>query len=107
MTIYRGTAYPSRIRGNAFIGDVGGNLVHRKRLEPDGAIYRAVRTEPGREFLASPDNWFRPVNFTNTPWGTLLMLDMYRETIEHPLSIPGADQAASGPGERQGSGPAL
>src|SRR6185369_10374798 len=36
----------------------------------------------------STDNWFRPVNFANTPSGTLLILDMYRETIEHPLSIP-------------------
>ncbi len=40
------------------------------------------------EFLASTDNWFRPVNFANTPEGTLLILDMYRETIEHPFSIP-------------------
>ena len=28
------------------------------------------------------------MNFANTPDGTLLILDMYRETIEHPLSIP-------------------
>src|SRR5262249_8395882 len=28
------------------------------------------------------------VNFANTPDGTLLVLDMYRETIEHPASIP-------------------
>lgn len=88
VTIYRGTAFPDEYRGNAFIGDVGGNLVHRKRLEPDGAIEKAVRADEGVEFLASTDNWFRPVNFENTPWGTLLILDMYRETIEHPWSIP-------------------
>ncbi len=28
------------------------------------------------------------MNFANTPDGTLLILDMYRETIEHPESIP-------------------
>src|SRR5262249_55082676 len=44
--------------------------------------------DAGVEFLASTDNWFRPVNFANTPDGSLLILDMYRETIEHPLSIP-------------------
>jgi putative membrane-bound dehydrogenase-like protein len=88
ITIYRGSAYPESYRGDLFVGDVGGNLVHRKRLQIDGAAYRAVRADEGTEFLASTDNWFRPVNFANTPDGTLLILDMYRETIEHPWSIP-------------------
>ncbi|WP_165226617.1 PVC-type heme-binding CxxCH protein [Aquisphaera insulae] len=88
VTIYRGTAYPEEYRGNAFVGDVGGNLVHRKTLKPAGPIYRADRADQGVEFLASTDNWFRPVNFANTPDGTLLIIDMYRETIEHPRSIP-------------------
>jgi putative heme-binding domain-containing protein len=88
LTIYRGTAYPPEYRGNAFIGDVGGNLVHRKTLSPQGAHYLATRADQNVEFLASTDNWFRPVNFANTPDGTLLILDMYRETIEHPWSIP-------------------
>ena len=88
VTIYRGTSYGPEYLGNAFIGDVGGNLVHRKSMAVDGSIYEATRAEPGVEFAASTDNWFRPVNFRNTPDGTLLVLDMYRETIEHPASIP-------------------
>jgi len=88
ITIYRGSAYSAEYRGNVFVGDVGGNLVHRKFLTVEGAVYRATRADAGTEFLASTDNWFRPVNFANTPNGTLLILDMYRETIEHPLSIP-------------------
>jgi putative membrane-bound dehydrogenase-like protein len=88
ITIYRGNAFPETYRGNAFIGDVGGNLVHRKSLSRHSAHFEAKRTESNHEFLASTDNWFRPVNFANTPGGTLLILDMYRETIEHPLSIP-------------------
>ncbi len=88
ITIYRGSAYPEAYRGNAFVGDVGGNLVHRKTLAVQGATYLAARADPNVEFLASTDNWFRPVNFANTPDGTLLILDMYRETIEHPWSIP-------------------
>jgi putative membrane-bound dehydrogenase-like protein len=88
VTIYRGSAYPAEYCGNAFIGDVGGNLVHRKTLSQNGVEYRAARADAGVEFLASSDNWFRPVNFANTPNGTLLILDMYRETIEHPFSIP-------------------
>jgi putative membrane-bound dehydrogenase-like protein len=88
ITIYRGDAFPPDYLGNAFIGDVGGNLVHRKILTESGSAFRARRADAGVEFLASTDNWFRPVNFANTPDGTLLILDMYRETIEHPFSIP-------------------
>jgi len=88
ITIYRGTAYAPEYRGNAFVGDVGGNLVHRKIVARKGSILESRRADEGVEFLASTDNWFRPVNFANTPYGTLMVLDMYRETIEHPISIP-------------------
>jgi putative membrane-bound dehydrogenase-like protein len=88
ITIYRGSSYPSIYGGNVLVGDAGGNLVHRKLLKVDGATYLASRADLNEEFLASTDNWFRPVNFANTPDGTLLILDMYRETIEHPFSIP-------------------
>ena len=88
VTIYRGDAWPEEYRGQAFIGDVGGNLVHRKILEPDGVSFKARRADQNHEFLASTDNWFRPTNFVNAPDGTLYLLDMYRETIEHPYSIP-------------------
>ncbi len=88
VTVYRGGAYPPEFQGNVFIGDVGGNLVHRKRFEENGVTLKGVRTEEKVEFLASTDNWFRPTNFVNAPDGTLYMLDMYWETIEHPASIP-------------------
>lgn len=88
ITVYRGEAFPPSFRGNLFIGDVGGNLVHRKLVRPKGSILEAVRADVGREFIASTDNWFRPVTFVNAPDGTLYLLDMYRETIEHPASIP-------------------
>ena len=35
VTIYRGDAWPDEYRGLAIIGDVGSNLIHRKRLDPD------------------------------------------------------------------------
>ena len=88
VTIYRGAAYPEEFRGNAFVGDVGGNLIHRKTLTPAGATFVATRADRDVEFVASTDSWFRPVNFVNAPDGTLYVLDMYRETIEHPVSIP-------------------
>lgn len=87
VTIYRGAAYPE-LRGQAFIGDVGGNLIHRKTLDATGVVMSATRADENVEFIASTDNWFRPCNFVNAPDGTLYVLDMYRETIEHPASIP-------------------
>jgi putative membrane-bound dehydrogenase-like protein len=88
ITIYRGDAYPAEFRGNAFVGDCGGNLVHRKTVDDRQVVYRATRADKGTEFFRSRDNWFRPVNFVNAPDGTLYVLDMYRETVEHPYSIP-------------------
>ncbi|MFM7929298.1 MAG: hypothetical protein ACKO9Q_16450, partial [Pirellula sp.] len=40
------------------------------------------------EFLRSKDTCFRPVQFSNGPDGCLYIVDMARETIEHPKSIP-------------------
>lgn len=88
VTIYRGDAYPTAFHGNAFIGDVGGNLIHRKTVGPQGASLVATRADQDVEFVTSDDTWFRPVNFVNGPDGCLYVLDMYRETIEHPVSIP-------------------
>ena len=89
-TIYRGNAFPPEFLDNAFLGDVGGNLVHRKILLPNGAALKAQRPpdEEKVEFAASKDTWFRPVQFANAPDGTLYVIDMYREVIEHPWSLP-------------------
>ena len=91
-TIYRGDAYGPDFADNAFIGDAGGNLVHRKKIVPApdgvGLIARRPDDEQKLEFLASTDTWFRPVHFQNAPDGCLYIADMYREVIEHPWSIP-------------------
>ncbi len=91
-TICRGDAYGDAFAGDAFIADCGSNLVHRKRLRraPDGVwlIGERAADEQDSEFLASTDNWFRPVQFFNAPDGCLWVVDMYRETIEHPWSLP-------------------
>lgn len=88
VTIYRGDAYPPEYRGNLFVADVAGNLVHRQVPKAEGVTFSSARGEQNVEFVASSDIWFRPVNFINAPDGTLHVLDMYRETIEHPWSIP-------------------
>lgn len=88
ITVYRGSAYPPEFYHNIFVGEVAANAVHRQTLQRDGVTFKAERADKNVEFVASKDNWFRPVNFVNAPDGTLHVLDMYRETIEHPWSIP-------------------
>ena len=88
LTAYLGDAYPPAFEGNLFLGEVANNLIHRMEVVPDGATFLARRADAKAEFVASTDTWFRPVNFVNAPDGTLHVLDMYRETIEHPWSIP-------------------
>ncbi|MDP6035381.1 MAG: hypothetical protein QGG55_05000, partial [Verrucomicrobiota bacterium] len=90
ITIYRGDALGEAFRGNAFIADTGSNLIHRKLLHYKGIqpVARRPKDEAKLEFTASTDNWFRPVQFANAPDGCLYVADMYRETIEHPWSIP-------------------
>ena len=88
VTIYRGDAYPAEFRHQVFLAEVAGNLIHRQKIESTGVTFTSQRIDERSEFLTSTDNWFRPVNFLPAPDGTLYVLDMYRETIEHPWSMP-------------------
>ena len=91
-TIYRGDAFGPDFVNNSFSGDAGGQLVHRKKIRraSDGVNLEGERPSDERsfEFAASRDTWVRVVNFANAPDGCLYVLDMYREVIEHPWSIP-------------------
>jgi len=99
-TIYRGDALPASMVGNAFICEPTGNLVHREVLEPAGATFGAHAGREGVEFLASRDEWFRPVNMTVGPDGALYVVDMYRAVIEHPDWMP--DELRKRPDLRDG-----
>lgn len=91
-TVYDGSLFPETFYGNIFTGDVAGNLIHRDLIvhKPGSPTFIAQRApdERNREFLASVDSWFRPASFTVGPDGALYVVDMYRQHIETPLSIP-------------------
>ncbi len=72
----------------AIVCDVGSNLVHRKRLIPKGLFYSGQRIDKESELLRSSDIWFRPVQLGDGPDGALYVIDMNREVIEHPKSLP-------------------
>src|SRR5438105_14692717 len=52
-TIYRGDAWPPQWHGLAIVGDVGSNLVHRKRLEPNGVGFIGRRIEEKSEVVCA------------------------------------------------------
>jgi len=88
VTIYRGDAWPKQDDIIAIVGDVGSNLVHRKRLTANGVPRIGLRIDEQSEFIASKDIWFRPAQFACGPDGGLSIVDVYREVIEHPKSLP-------------------
>jgi len=87
LSIYIGDTLTG-LRGDAFVCDPTANVVHRDRLVPRGATFVAQRVPADREFIASPDDWFRPVHTTTGPDGALYIVDMYRAVIEHPDFMP-------------------
>ena len=88
ITAYRGDALPAEMRECLIVGDVGSNLVHRERLTAAGPFLEARRIDADSEFVRSDDIWFRPAQFANAPDGGLYVIDVYREVIEHPRSLP-------------------
>lgn len=86
--IYTAGRFPASFRGNSFVCDPANNLIHRDLLVAKGATYVAERADRDCEFLASTDNWFRPVNLQLGPDGAIYLADFYREAIETPLSLP-------------------
>jgi putative membrane-bound dehydrogenase-like protein len=87
--IYCATLLGTNYYRNAFICEPVHNLVTRLVLRPSGVTFIGERApdETDREFLASTDNWFRPVQVRTGPDGALWVVDMYRFVIEHPRWI--------------------
>ncbi len=85
ITAYLGGAFPAYYNSNVtFVAEPVSNLVHVDRLQPQGASFTASRILENKEFLASTDAWFRPVNMYIGPDGALYVVDYYRQIIEHP-----------------------
>ncbi|CAN5908495.1 hypothetical protein BH24BAC1_BH24BAC1_30150 [soil metagenome] len=84
LTAYLGGAFPTGYDSVAFVAEPVHNLIHADKLSGQGSSYVASRLQPDREFLASTDAWFRPVNMYIGPDGALYVLDYHRQIVEHP-----------------------
>lgn len=84
ITWYDGGAFGKDFSQVTFVGEPVHNLVHADIIESKGSTFSGKRLLEKKEFLASKDPWFRPVNFYVGPDGALYVIDYYRQLIEHP-----------------------
>jgi len=94
LVVYRGDQFPATFRGDVFVPEPAGNVVAHFDLAP-GPVDDGIPTlvaehrrygDPDwveREFLASTDERFRPVDAKVGPDGALYVIDMYRGILQH------------------------
>lgn len=87
--IYNGGVFPKEYEGNAFVCEPAANLIKRDILQYNNDSLKITGKEAyiGKEFLASTDKRFRPVNLYNGPDGALYVVDMYRGVIQDTRSL--------------------
>lgn len=95
-TYYAGGAFPEPFDRVTFVTESVHNLVRADVVADAGATFAARRLYEGKEFLASVDSWFRPVNTYAGPDGALYVVDYYRKVVEHPEWM---DEAAIASGQ--------
>lgn len=81
--VYRGGTFPEGYDQNVFVCVPEGNLIKRNLLTFYGDSTSAEQAWQGKEFLASIDEGFRPVDLSNGPDGSLYAVDMHRGVIQH------------------------
>ena len=81
--IFNSTLFGDDYYGNAFVAEPSANLIKRNILTNTGYVVAGKQAYSGREFLASTDERFRPVNLSVGPDGALYIVDMYRGIIQH------------------------
>lgn len=85
--VYRGGAFPSEYNQNAFVCVPEANLIKRNYLNFGTLQTTATQAIEGKEFIASTDEGFRPVNLFNGPDGAMYIVDMHRGIIQHKAYI--------------------
>jgi mono/diheme cytochrome c family protein len=89
LVVNRADRLGPEARGDVFVPEPAANVVARFRVTIDGLSAGAEQLLEGdpdwgeREFLASTDERFRPVNVAFGPDGALTVVDMYRGVIQH------------------------
>ena len=85
--VYRGAAFPDSYNQNAFVCVPEANLIKRNILNFNNIQTIGSQAVEGKEFIASTDEGFRPVNLFNGPDGAMYVVDMHRGIIQHKAYI--------------------
>ena len=87
--VYRGGIFPDDCDGDVWVCEPSAHVVRRANVTDDGLLLKAANAYDGREFLASTDERFRPVNVHVGPDGALYVVDMYRGILQHVYYLTG------------------
>lgn len=85
--VYRGGSFPEKFNQNAFVCVPEANLIKRNVLNFENTQTVANQAIAEKEFIASTDEGFRPVNLFNGPDGAIYIVDMHRGIIQHKAYI--------------------
>ena len=85
--VYRAEALGPDAEGNVFVCEPAGNLIKRNVIQSAGGTLSSTPYYAQKEFLASTDERFRPVNLLTGPDGALYVIDLYRGIIQHRISL--------------------
>ncbi|MGB0327518.1 MAG: DUF7133 domain-containing protein, partial [Akkermansiaceae bacterium] len=80
---YRGDQFPAEFRKVGLFCEPAANLVRLVHVGRDDGLAYGEHLMGEREFLASTDERFRPVNLFTAPDGTVYLIDMYHGIIQH------------------------
>lgn len=89
IVVQRGDQYGPEFMGDVFVPESAGAAVAHFDIERDGpgvSAQHVLYADPDwgrREFLASTDERFRPVDVKVGPDGAIWVIDMYRGVIQH------------------------
>ena len=73
---------PADLKGDYLYGEVVGRIVRRVRAEKQDGVTRIRNYYDGNEFIKSTDPYFRPVDQTTAPDGTIYITDLYHGIIQ-------------------------
>lgn len=81
--VYRGDQFADKYRHTAFFCEPSAHFVRMLNLTEEHGLVAGKHALTNREFLASTDERFRPVNLCNAPDGSLFLVDLYHGIVQH------------------------
>ncbi len=78
--LYQADTFPKEYRDQYIAGNLLSNAVYWHKLEPNGSTFKARH---GGDLLVANDTWFRPVDLTLGPDGSVYVADWYDKRAAH------------------------